>query len=119
MFRFSRLKTVSSNILLGSTLLVDNSVDFFTLGVHPGDIVVSLDPTGITPYPETGYRGLQATVRNVQASNTLQIDGSVFPNPLALPSMKYALYGPKIVEVERVTQAKIHNLLMCFGFSSF
>jgi hypothetical protein len=112
MFRFSRLKTVSSNVLLGGSSLVDNSVDFFDLGVQPGDIVVSLDPTGITPYPETGYRGLQATVRNVQTANTLTIDGQIFPNPLGLVSMKYALYGPKIVEVERVTQAKIHNLLM-------
>tara|TARA_R100001015_G_C4634770_1_gene202048 strand:+ start:509 stop:1573 length:1065 start_codon:yes stop_codon:yes gene_type:complete len=118
LFRFPNLKTVGSMIPnpLAPNTLTDPAADFLALGIQPNDIVVSLDPTGITPYPETGYPGLEGLVRNLQnpsvTTSQLEIDGRIFPNPLGLPSLKYAIYGPKIVEVERVTHAKIHNLLM-------
>jgi len=111
-----RIAGVTSNTVPNSTVLVDNTQNFFNTGVQPGDIVVNTSATGAAPYPATGARGLQGWVVGISqiaapAGSSLDLSTSMFLNPAGLGGEGYQIYDSKnIVEVERVTQSKIFHL---------
>ena len=118
LYRYPTLRvrgTTSSSVLSGN-LLIDNTKNFFTLGVQPGDLVINTSATGSAPYPATGAPGLQGWVQNIQDGATpigsiVTCSATLFLNPTGGASEGYAIYDSNnIVEVERVSQSKIFNL---------
>ena len=76
-------------------LIDTGGVDFFTIGVLPGDIVVNLDTF------------TNAIVVNIVSSNTLSISADIFLNS----SEGYLIYsGTNVSEAEKVTDGKIWML---------
>ncbi len=90
----------STNTLSFTQELVDNTKNFFALGVQPGDVVVNLD-TGDT-----------ANVRylNPSATDTLTLDSNIFPNAGAEYTILTTMQG--VNECEKVTNKKITQLNM-------
>lgn len=113
LFRYPTRKAIGSTTVASANQLVDSSTNFNNLGVVEGDIVVNLSATGVTPYPETGYIGLEAWVNFVDpapANGIISLSGDIFPTA-SWSNDKYAVYDSRnIVEVERVSQRKIFNL---------
>tara|TARA_R100001369_G_scaffold67883_1_gene95351 strand:+ start:904 stop:1974 length:1071 start_codon:yes stop_codon:yes gene_type:complete len=111
-----RASGTTSSSIASTTLLIDNTVDFFTLGVQPGDIVINTSATGAAPYPATGAPGLQGWVQNIDntaapAGSIITCSATLFVDPAGLGGETYAIYDANnIVEVERVSQRKIFNL---------
>jgi hypothetical protein len=111
-----RVRGVTSSSVFAGNLLIDNTKNFFTSGVQPGDLVVNTTATGSAPYPATGAPGLQGWVQNIQDGATpigsiVTCSATLFLNPTGGVSEGYAIYDSNnIVEVERVSQSKIFNL---------
>jgi hypothetical protein len=111
-----RVRGSTSSFTPNSTLLIDNTVDFFTTGVQPGDIVINTSATGAAPYPAIGAPGLQGWVQNISniaspAGSVITCSATLFVDPAAAGVETYAIYDAhNIVEVERVSQRKIFNL---------
>ena len=113
-----RVSGTTSSSVGGSTLLIDNTQDFFTTGVQPGDLVINTSATGAAPYPATGAPGLQGWVQNISntaspAGSSIVCSAALFIDPLGggPGGETYAIYDANnIVEVERVSQSKIFNL---------
>jgi len=117
LFRYPTVRicgTTTSSVL---DTLIDTTANFLAAGVQPGDLVVNLSATGITPYPATGFPGMQSWVNYINNSapgnpnDTISLAADLFKNPAGLASESYCIYDANnIVEVERVSQRKIFNL---------
>jgi len=116
-----RVSSATTNTVPNSTILVDNTQNFFNNGVQPGDIVVNTSATGTAPYPAMGTPGdpapgLQGWVVGIgqsasPAGSSLLLSTQLFVDPAGLGGEGYQIYDSKnIVEVERVSQRKIFNL---------
>ena len=111
-----RVRGGTSSTVPNSTLLIDNTVNFFNAGVQPGDLVVNTSATGAAPYPATGAPGLQGWVQNIDntaapVGSIITCSAALFLDPAGIGTQGYAIYDPNnIVEVERVSQRKIFNL---------
>lgn len=120
LYRYPTRRTagVTSSVVPNSTLLVDNTQNFFNTTVQPGDIVVNTTATGAAPYPATGAPGLQGWVVRISqnaspAGSSLILSTQLFADPGGGAGGRegYQIYDSKnIVEVERVTQSKIFHL---------
>ena len=100
-FMFSRVSFYNemifdnSNTSVASFQLINTGVDFFTLGINPGDIVVNYDTF------------TNAIVEDIISSDTLAISADIFLNS----GEGYAIYsGTNISEAEKVTDGNIQRL---------